>query len=72
MDIIILVLITAFCLIVGLAALWMTYTSIKTIIYLIKEDMDIATIIGFVIMGCISAVVSSGMLYFGYKLVCQI
>lgn len=72
MDIIILILITAFCLVVGLAALWMTYMCIKTIIYLIKEDMDIGTIIGFIIVGCISAVVSSGMLYFAYKLVCQI
>ena len=72
MDTIILVLITAFCLVVGLAALWMAYTSIKTIVYLIKEDMDIGTIIGFVIVGCITLVVSSGMLYFAYQLVCQI
>lgn len=72
MDTIILVLITAFCLVVGLAALWMTYTSIKTIVWLIKEDMDIGTIIGFIMVGCITLVVGSGMLYFAYKLVCQI
>lgn len=72
MDTIILILIIALFLVIGFTALWMVYMSIKTIVYLIKEDMDAVTIIGFIIIGCINLIVGGGTLYFAYRLVCQI